>query len=248
MGLLSSYSDNSGTNDSDKVLTLAQDGSTRLTSLLQIVKHIAANALRDVNGNKVVEYGATASAVNDVKITNAATGNAPQIAANGTDTNIPLKLAGKGTGGIQMFVNGVDEMGSWQSWTPTWTNLTIGNATVTGKYIQIGKTVTFTLSVTLGSSTTVSTSPTFTLPVTAAGTSTYPSDALGLLPIGHLIIHDASAAVFVGYTAINSATTGLLLAYDASASILRGTSASSTTPMSWTAGDKILITATYEAA
>lgn len=54
----------------------------------------------DTNGNEVLEFGVTASAVNHTKTTNAATGNAPTIAAAGGDTNIDLVLAGKGTGEV----------------------------------------------------------------------------------------------------------------------------------------------------
>lgn len=43
-----------------------------------------------------------ASAVNLVQITGAATGQAPQIQAQGTDTNVPLSLAGQGTGMVTL--------------------------------------------------------------------------------------------------------------------------------------------------
>lgn len=57
-------------------------------------------SINDTNGNEVVKTPATASAVNEVTITNAATGNAPQVSATGDDTNIDLKLAAKGTGKV----------------------------------------------------------------------------------------------------------------------------------------------------
>jgi hypothetical protein len=56
---------------------------------------------------------------------------------------------------------------AWGTWTPTWANFTVGNATVTARYTQLGKTVIFTLVVTFGSTSVMGTSPTFTLPVTA---------------------------------------------------------------------------------
>jgi hypothetical protein len=61
----------------------------------------------------------------------------------------------------------------WQTWTPTWTGTTIGNATVAAKYIQIGKAVHFKIAVTIGSSTTIAgagVDTTFTLPVAAVAT------------------------------------------------------------------------------
>ena len=56
--------------------------------------------ISDTNGNAIIAITATASAVNYVKLTNAATGTAgPQIAAEG-ETNTDLKISAKGTGKI----------------------------------------------------------------------------------------------------------------------------------------------------
>jgi len=43
---------------------------------------------------------AVASAVNEITVANAATGNKPKISATGNDSNISLELVPKGTGGI----------------------------------------------------------------------------------------------------------------------------------------------------
>lgn len=56
-------------------------------------------SINDANGNEVIKTPATASAVNEITVTNAATGNAPTISATGDDTDIDLKLAAKGTNG-----------------------------------------------------------------------------------------------------------------------------------------------------
>lgn len=63
----------------------------------------ASVILEDGNGNEVLIAGiATASAVNEITVTNAATGGAPVISATGGDTNIPLRLSPKGTGDVQI--------------------------------------------------------------------------------------------------------------------------------------------------
>lgn len=59
-----------------------------------------AGFIADANGNEQIIFTTTASAVNELTLTNAATGNAPQIAATGGDSNIDLKLVAKGTGKI----------------------------------------------------------------------------------------------------------------------------------------------------
>lgn len=56
--------------------------------------------LTDTNGNKIVGLNPVASAVNDVIISNSATGQAVDIAAEGSDSNIDMSLTPKGTGGI----------------------------------------------------------------------------------------------------------------------------------------------------
>jgi len=61
----------------------------------------------DGNGNEVLKTGAAvASAVNEVTVTNSAAGNAVEIAATGSDTNISLNLVSKGAGTVQ--ANGKD--------------------------------------------------------------------------------------------------------------------------------------------
>ena len=60
-----------------------------------------SGSINDVNGNELVRVSATASAVNEITVANAAAGAAPVISATGNDTNISLNLAGKGTGVVQ---------------------------------------------------------------------------------------------------------------------------------------------------
>ena len=63
---------------------------------------VADQPLRDSNGNELVKFTATGSAVNEVTIANADTGNGPSIASTGGDTDIDVTLAGKGTGAVNL--------------------------------------------------------------------------------------------------------------------------------------------------
>jgi len=56
------------------------------------------NSINDENDNEQIKFATTASAVNELTATNAATGNAPNISATGGDTNIDLNLTPKGIG------------------------------------------------------------------------------------------------------------------------------------------------------
>jgi hypothetical protein len=62
----------------------------------------------DTNGNELLKVTATASAVNELTLANAATGGAPTLTASGGDTNVGFKLVGKGTGEVTAKVNGSD--------------------------------------------------------------------------------------------------------------------------------------------
>jgi len=61
-----------------------------------------AHGINDENGNEQIIFQTTGSAVNQIDVTNAATGNAPSIAATGGDTNIDFSLAGKGLGRVTL--------------------------------------------------------------------------------------------------------------------------------------------------
>lgn len=54
--------------------------------------------LEDGNANEILDYTVTAAAVNHIRTTNAATGNAPSVSAVGDDAKIDLQVTPKGTG------------------------------------------------------------------------------------------------------------------------------------------------------
>jgi hypothetical protein len=58
------------------------------------------NSINDENDLEQIKFATTASAVNEMTVTNAATGNAPELSATGDDTNIDLDLTPKGIGRV----------------------------------------------------------------------------------------------------------------------------------------------------
>lgn len=64
--------------------------------------------LVDSNGNEVIILNGVASAVNEFTVTNAATGNAPEISATGDDSNIDIDLTPKGTGNTNLSTGGLE--------------------------------------------------------------------------------------------------------------------------------------------
>jgi hypothetical protein len=79
----------------------ATSTSTLSNKTLTAPKFANGGFIADANGNEEIKFVATTSAVNEITITNAATGNDPSIAATGDDTNIDLNLVSKGTGVVQ---------------------------------------------------------------------------------------------------------------------------------------------------
>jgi hypothetical protein len=71
-----------------------------------------AHFIGDENGNEQIIFQTTSSAVNQIDVTNSATGNAPSIQATGGDSNINLKVGPKGTGLIEVL--GATNPGSLQ--------------------------------------------------------------------------------------------------------------------------------------
>lgn len=59
--------------------------------------------IADSNGNEMLEFDLNASAVNNFRITNTATGSSPTLSAVGGDTNININFQTKGTGTYNFF-------------------------------------------------------------------------------------------------------------------------------------------------
>jgi hypothetical protein len=58
--------------------------------------------VNDTNGNELMKVTATASAVNELTLANAATGNGPTLSSTGNDTNIDINITPKGTGEVNV--------------------------------------------------------------------------------------------------------------------------------------------------
>lgn len=58
--------------------------------------------IADSNGNELLIFDLVASAVNEITLANAATGNYPSLTATGGDKNIAVAIAGKGTGAVYL--------------------------------------------------------------------------------------------------------------------------------------------------
>lgn len=134
--------------------------------------------------------------------------------------------------------------GAWLTWSPSWTNFTVGNGTLNwAKYTQIGKTIIFRLKFTWGSTTSMTSNPFFTLPVNAHGDYSHSRVETFL---GSVTLRDASAGdAFTGLVTWESAGACNIRYL---ASTMLQTAVSSTAPFTWTTSDYIHIHGVYEAA
>ncbi len=124
---------------------------------------------------------------------------------------------------------------AWASYTPTLSNWTLVNGTLTGKYLQAGKLVIGKLTYTVGSTDTKSGGPVFSLPVTKAADT-------GGMCIGEAFLNDISVPTRAYRRVIQSSTSAFFLAAD------DDTRLSPTAPWTWATGDIIVATFSYEAA
>lgn len=130
----------------------------------------------------------------------------------------------------------------WFNYTPTWANLTVGNATVTALFSMRGKTVTGTISYIHGSTSTMSTNPTFTLPITASSrySNTY--------SLGTVYMEDNGVAGYWGFFRGANTTTAFPTAVGTASTYAGNGGMSSTIPFTWGTGDYMHGTFIYQAA
>lgn len=179
---------------------------------------------------------ATTVTVGNVQLANGVINTANAVTATAIADGAVLPkalLAGTGSGWAS------------QSYTPTWTGMTIGNGTTTGNYFQIGKAVFGYVSVTLGSTSSVSGAIIFTLPVTSKTGAAY-SDSVTWLGNGGILIAGVASRAM---TLWSSSTTAKVRYYNpAAAGPGIDADTSSTTPGTFGNGSLVTVNFWYEAA
>lgn len=124
------------------------------------------------------------------------------------------------------------------TWTPTWTNVTVGNGTHSSWYHRSDGYVDFHASLTFGSTSAVTGSIQLTLPINAV-TGVTTINAYG-------VFYDSSAANSYPVLFAPASTTTLTLnASTASGTYTNVTVTSSTIPFTWATGDIISVSGRY---
>lgn len=127
---------------------------------------------------------------------------------------------------------------TWAAYTPTFSEMTVGNATYTARSATSGKLVYFYIIFTLGSTTSFSTYPAFTLP-------TQPSYRQMFYGAGY----DTSAGITYAMSFDNNGTDAIayLSGLRRPTTYLEVYQAASV-PMTWATGDRFYVTGAYEIA
>ncbi len=129
--------------------------------------------------------------------------------------------------------------GAWTSFTPTLGNLTVGSGgSITGAYIQLGKTVHFRIRVIMGNSPTVG-AVNFTLPITMKDATVMNAT---------VFYTDSGSGFPFGFCDVVKSSLHYLYALNTGGSWGGANYLGSTTPMTWAVNDEIQIAGTYEAA
>lgn len=135
-------------------------------------------------------------------------------------------------------LNGIGETAT--SYTPTLTNLTLGNGTLNAKYVRINKFIFGQISLVFGSTTIMGSSPSFSLPVTGATIISQTGPQVYLLDSG---VAFYIAGANISTTAITPYAVNVAGTYPTNSANF-----SSTVPFTWATNDSINITFQYEAA
>jgi hypothetical protein len=152
------------------------------------------------------------------------------------ETDTDKVLVWNGSAWLYSATPQTTEMGAWQSYTPTWTNLTIGNGTVTAQYSTFNKIGFLDVKLEFGSTTSI----------TAA-------NARFTVPSGWTVAENPISSLCDYLNKDIENFTGFLLRWSSTElfpnnSIVNGTylqrgGLSSTTPFTWGTGDVMQMTA-----
>jgi hypothetical protein len=203
---------------------------------------IAANATTIVNAN-ISTQASTAVPANYGRVPSVSSDggrpSSPAVSDRIWRTDKTCFEVWDGTGWREEYLASVGP--AWKTYTPTWTasttNPTIGNGTITGHYLQIGKIVWFRANVQTGSTTTYG-SGTYSISIPVTSATANPNNT------GHVRLSDSSAGQ--GYAGMGSIGASAMTLTVQGATNLDNVTP--TGPFTFANGDELRVWGFYEAA
>lgn len=137
--------------------------------------------------------------------------------------------------------------GEWTTWSPSYSNITVGDGSVTARYMRIGDLVAAFWQFTMGGTSAYggAGSESVSVPVTPAS---HYDNAISV--VGHAVFSEGGSTVKMGYVRLNDSLTDFDLVQSQLANtdqIIQG-AVTATDPFTFGSTDVIEFTAVYEAA
>lgn len=132
---------------------------------------------------------------------------------------------------------------TWESYTPTFVNITVGNGILVARYSRINKVVTVQMKFTLGSTSSIGGGGAITMSLPFASVSTQYASGASLIGTGSMV----DVSPFTNYPAwvLYATTTAVAFGYMTS---FRYQEIFATGPFTWATNDVLTASFTYEAA
>lgn len=157
----------------------------------------------------------------------------PARLAVGADNNFLQAASGQATG--------LQWGGTYTAYTPTFTNLTLGNGTVTARYLRIGKMCHVEIQIIFGTTTTIGAPVSLTLPFNIANISAF-------AVVGNTSFQDSGVSNSLGGAVLTNANTVLFVTYNTTGTYITEAAITPTVPFTWTNNDRITFSNVYEVA
>ncbi len=155
-----------------------------------------------------------------------------QVWEDAPSTATPLSAAR-----LNYIEEGIEAIGGdWASYTPSITGGTVGNGTLTGSFVQIGKTVVFRAAFTLGSTSTITGNFSFSLPLTASSGNF----------VATATIEDTGTARYFGMCYTSGTTAVDVYALSTSGANATIAPFSDTSPFTWTTNDFVQVSGVFQ--
>jgi hypothetical protein len=117
----------------------------------------------------------------------------------------------------------------WTNYTPTWTNLTLGDGSQSGEYRYSQDQIRVRGTLIFGSTTAVTGTISLLIPNSA-------TSAASGLSVGNLVLEDVGARLYVGQTLVATSSTAIAFYHSESGN---GGAVNATAPFTWAVGDAI---------
>jgi len=124
-----------------------------------------------------------------------------------------------------------NEPGTWISFTPSWTNLTVGNGTVSAFYSIFNKILFVRVKFTMGSTSSMGDPLRMTLPASLSQNTDAQES------IGFAQLTDAGIASYAGFVNVSSSTQVTIAVTNASSTHAQTNNVNGTRPFTWATGD-----------